>query len=225
MTLQPALVALYGFAALCALLAVAQAAAGWRRWRSRRRLSAGHRALWSGVFLLLAGLGALCGTALLGWQRLTAEAPVADVTTRLIGPGRYAVVVATPDGGRHHVELAGDEWQLDARVIRWDARAIVLGAPPLYRLDRISGRYRDVDRERLSSRSVMALSPAPALDLWRLKRAFPGWLPWIDADYGSAAYLPLVDGGRFEVTLAAGGGLVARPADAETGALLRQSGW
>jgi hypothetical protein len=41
-------------------------------------------------------------------------------------------------------------------------------------------------------------------------------VPWVDADYGSGAYLPLVDGGRFNVTLAAAGGLVARPADAET---------
>ena len=32
----------------------------------------------------------------------------------------------------------------------------------------------------------------------------------------SAAYLPLVDGGRYVVTLAAAGGLVARPADDAT---------
>jgi hypothetical protein len=30
-----------------------------------------------------------------------------------------------------------------------------------------------------------------------VKQQFPQWLPWVDADYGSAAYLPLVDGGRF----------------------------
>ncbi|MBN8728756.1 MAG: hypothetical protein J0H15_13785 [Xanthomonadales bacterium] len=225
MTLQPFLIALYGFAALCALLALAHAAAARRRWRTRRRFAAGHRGLWSLVFLLLAGIGALAGTALLGWHRLTAEEPVAEVSTRLATPGRYSVVVSTPDGARHEAELAGDEWQLDARVIKWDSRAVLLGAPPLYRLDRISGRYRDVARETAAPRSVVALSPAPALDLWRLKREFPDWLPWVDADYGSAAYLPLVDGGRFVVTLAAGGGLVARPADAASEALLRRSGW
>ena len=225
MMLTPFLIALYSFAALCALLALAHAAAARRRWRARRRFAAGHRGLWSLVFLLLAALGALSGTALLGWHRLSAEAPVAEITTRLATQGRYSVLVSTPDGARHEAELAGDEWQLDARVIKWDTRAVMLGAPPLYRLDRISGRYRDVAREANAPKSVAALSPTPALDLWRLKREFPDWLPWVDADYGSAAYLPLVDDGRFVVTLAAGGGLVARPADAATEALLRESGW
>jgi hypothetical protein len=223
--MTPVLIVLYGFAALCLLLALAHAAAARRRWRARRRFAAGHRGLWSLVCALLGALGALAATALLGWHRLTAEAPVAEIRTRLLAPGRYDVIIGTPDGTRRAVELAGDEWQLDARVIKWDPRAVMLGAPPLYRLDRISGRYREVAREAAAPRSVASLAPTTALDLWRLKREFPDWLPWIDADYGSAAYLPLVDGGRFEVTLAAAGGLVARPADAATEALLRGSGW
>src|SRR5262249_623956 len=54
---------------------------------------------------------------------------------------------------------------------------------------------------------------------------FPRWLPWIDADYGSAAYLPLVDGGKYTATLSAAGGLIARPADAATAEKLQASGW
>jgi hypothetical protein len=109
-------------------------------------------------------------------------------------------------------------------VIKWDVRAVVLGAPVLYQLDRIGGRYHDVAQEREASRSVVALTPMQAFDLWHLKQRFPRWLPWVDADYGSAAYLPLVDGGRYTVTLAAAGGLVARPADDATAARLQQAG-
>ena len=136
---------------------------------------------------------------------------------------RYAVALITPDGMRREIELAGDDWQLDARVIKWNPTAVVLGAPPLYRLDRIGGRYRDAALERTAPRTVVALAATPApLDLWHLKRCFPDWLPWIDADYGSAAYLPLVDGGRFAVTLAAAGGLVARPSDEDTAERVRR---
>jgi hypothetical protein len=39
--------------------------------------------------------------------------------------------------------------------------------------------------------------------LWQLKRQFPQWLPWIDAEYGSAAYLPMIDGASYKVTLSA----------------------
>ena len=46
------------------------------------------------------------------------------------------------------------------------------------------------------------------LDLWSLARAAN--LPWIDARYGSAVYLPMADRARFEVSVGPAG-LVARP--------------
>lgn len=207
---------LFGVAAVNALVALALALRTRRRWRERRRLAATHRALWALVFLLLGLLAALGGASLLGYRRLTAETAVAAIDARRLAPQRYAVAVTTPDGVRREVELQGDDWQLDAQVIKWRSTAVLLGAPPLYRLDRVGGRYRDVAQEREAPRSVAALGPSRPLDLWRLKQRFPRWLPWVDADYGSAAYLPLVDGGRYTVTLSAVGGLVARPADAAT---------
>ncbi|MFC4818772.1 hypothetical protein [Dokdonella ginsengisoli] len=207
---------LFGIAAVNALVAFALALRMRRRWRERRRFAATHRALWSLIFLLAALLAAFGGASLLGYRRLTAETTVATIDARQLAPQRYAVALTTADGVRHEVELQGDDWQLDARVIKWRSGAVLLGAPPLYQLDRVGGRYRDVAQEREAPRSVVALTPAQPLDLWRLKQRFPRWLPWVDADYGSAAYLPLVDGGRYTVTLSAAGGLVARPADAAT---------
>jgi hypothetical protein len=225
MPLTPFLYGLYGFAILCALIALGHAAGARRHWRSRRRFAACHRSLWSLVFVLLALLGAFGGTALLGYRRLAAEALVAELATRQLGPQHYAIDIELPDGTRQAAELTGDEWQLDAHVIKWDIRAVALGAPPLYRLDRVSGRYRDPAQEASAPKSVVVLSNPTRLDLWQMKQRFPRWLPWVDADYGSGAYLPLVDGGRFSVTLAAAGGLVARPADAPTAEKLRATNW
>jgi hypothetical protein len=224
MSLTPFLTVLFVAAAVCALFAFAHAARARRHWRNRRRFAAGHRALWCLVFVLFATLCAFGGSALLGYRRLSSEALVATIEAHALAPQRYEVTVTTPDGARRALELAGDDWQLDARVIKWDVRAVVLGAPVLYQLDRIGGRYHDVAQEREASRSVVALTPMQAFDLWHLKQRFPRWLPWVDADYGSAAYLPLVDGGRYTVTLAAAGGLVARPADDATAARLQQAG-
>ena len=94
-------------------------------------------------------------------------------------------------------ELHGDEWQLDARVIKWTPRAVTLGAEPLYRLDRISGRYKDAAQAKATFPSVVEIGKESVVDLWQLKQHFPQWLPWIDADYGSAAYLPLADGANY----------------------------
>jgi len=225
MPLTAFLAGLYAFAILCALIALGHGAGARRHWRSRRRFAASHRAVWSLVFVLLALLGALAGTALLGYRRLASESLVAELATRQLAPQRFAVDIALPDGTRQAAELSGDEWQLDARVIKWDVRAVVLGAPPLYRLDRVSGRYRDATQEASAPKSVVVLSAPSRVDLWQMKQRFPAWLPWVDADYGSGAYLPLVDGGRFNVTLAAAGGLVARPADEPTAEKLRASNW
>ncbi len=175
------------------------------------------------MFVLLAFIGVLGGTALLGYRRLASESLVATLDTRQLAPQRFAVDIELPDGTRKATEIAGDEWQLDARVIKWDVRAVVLGAPPLYRLDRVSGRYRDAQQEASAPKSVVVLSGPTRLDLWQMKQRFPQWMPWVDADYGSGAYLPLVDGGRFNVTLAAAGGLVARPADEPTAEKLREN--
>lgn len=224
MSLSPFLSVLFIVASLFVLAALAQLLMARRRWRERRRFAALLRLSWSAVFALLAALGAFGGAALLGWHRLTAEALVARLETRELSPHRYAVTIETPDGTRREVELSGDDWQLDAQVIKWTPRAVMLGAPPLYRLERISGRWRDIELERATPKSAYSLVSPAALDLWQLHRRYPRRLTWIDADYGSGAWLPLLDGGRFNVTLAAAGGLVARPGDDATERALRGTG-
>ena len=64
--------------------------------------------------------------------------------------------------------LAGDEWQLDARVLKWKGWANLLGLDAQYRLERVSGRYRDIEQERNDERTVYALSENPGVDLWTL---------------------------------------------------------
>ena len=225
MPLTPILIALYVFAGFCALFTLVSAFGVRRRWRERHRFSACHRSLWTMVFLLLAVLGAFSASALLGYRRLTTETLLVTLQARQLGPQRFNVRIDFPDGSHRNVGVAGDQWQLDARVIKWEPRAVMFGAPVLYRLDRISGRYADAAQESERERSVVALNETSPFDLLDLKRRFPQWLPWIDADYGSAAYLPLVDGGEYDVSLAPAGGLVARPADASTEQKIRELGW
>ncbi len=225
MPLTSLLIALYVIAALFVLAMLAQLGAVRARWRERRHLAAGHRLLWALLCLSTGLLTALLATALLGYRRLSAETPIARLQAQQLGAQRFAIVLTTADGTRLPFELNGDQWQLDARVIKWTAGAVIGGAPPLYQLDRISGRYIDVSREREAGKSAFALSTPQPFDLWHLKRQFPRYLPWIDADFGSSAYLPLVDGGAYDVTLAAAGGLIARPADAATATALHATAW
>ncbi len=87
----------------------------------------------------------LAATMLIGYHRLGSEARVATVETRQLAPQRYEVDLTFPDGSRRSAEIEGDQWQLDARVIKWRSTALLRGAQPLYRLDRLSGRYRRIE--------------------------------------------------------------------------------
>ena len=97
--------------------------------------------------------------------------------------------------------LRGDEWQLDARLISWKPPVTILGLDPIYRLERLSGRFSDIERERTEVRTVHALAPDSYLDIWAVARKFPLLTPGVDAQYGSATYVPMSDGARFEVSL------------------------
>lgn len=189
---------------LCLLLAAVQL----RRRRLFLSLSQGLLAvlLLGGAIVLL-----LLGTNLQTYQRLTYEQPVAQLSFTQLGPQQYRARVRLPDRDQgFRFQLDGDEWQLDARVIKWRPPANLLGLDARYRLERLSGRYRDLHQQRERPQSVYGLAANEGLDVWETLRGMQRYLDWVDTYYGSAAYLPMADGARFEVVLTQTG-VVARP--------------
>ncbi len=181
--------------------------------RLRRRPMRGVlRLMTGGTLAALAALLWLASLSLHGFYRLTGEAPVAEIRFTQIAPQRYAAMLTTTGGDGVTYELAGDEWQLDARILKWRGYAQVLGFANRYRLERLGGRYRDLAAERRAPRTVVDLAADPPLDLWAIIDRHPRWLPLVDTVYGSAAYLPMRDGARYLITLGASG-LIAREAE------------
>lgn len=197
--------------ALALLFALVQLAALGRRLRARRPFAVILRTLFLLVGLGLALLLAGAGWSLRGYRLLGEEAPVVSVDARILSPQRWALTLTWPDGQRRDVALAGDAWRIEALVLKWKLPAVLAGLPPLYRLDRLSGRYDDPADEMSQMRTVVDFREAGDADLVTLARAHPDWLPMVDTVYGSGAYLPLVDGGHYTVSLMRTGALVARP--------------
>jgi hypothetical protein len=90
--------------------------------------------------------------------------------------------------------------------------AVLIGFDTLYRLDRLSGRYRGITQERTAQRTVHSLSEEQGLDIWMIGRRYAHWIPWADAVYGSATYTPMVDGASYTVSISSTG-LLARPSN------------
>ncbi len=196
------------FAGLALLLLIATAAS----LRRRRLLRAGTAGLGAGCFVVLAAFSLSLAVNLHTYARLTSEQPVAQLRFEQRDAQRFAVEMRASDGSVRRVEVAGDEWQLDARVLKWSGMARLLGLDPLFRLERLSGRYHDTAQELNSPRTVHPLAEPRGYDVWATVRG-SGWVPWVDALYGSATYLPMRDGAEYQVSIAASG-LVARPANA-----------
>ncbi|MCB1865407.1 MAG: hypothetical protein KDG50_08230 [Chromatiales bacterium] len=196
---------------LCAFGAALLLVSGARRLRSGRAFSATWRVGNATVLGVLAAVLGLAGLDLHTYHRLTHERPVATLELVQVSPQRFVARLDRADDERpiEMFNLAGDEWQLDARVLKWRGPAILAGFDTLYRLDRIAGRFRDISRERSGPREVHDLNASETLDLWSLVREHPRWLGWLDAQYGSATYLPMVDMARYKVSISTSG-LIAR---------------
>lgn len=167
--------------------------------------------------LLLLALGMLAGTLALGvhgFQALTHEALAARLVVQPTGAQRYTARVRFPDGRESSFELAGDEILVDAHILKWRPLANLLGLHTAYQLDRISGRYRDIEQERSAPRTVYPLSAVALVDLVSLRRRFPGLGRLFDAEYGSAAYVPVTGPAQLELRVSTTG-LLLREAPSE----------
>jgi hypothetical protein len=198
-------------AAVIALFGLLLLALACQRVFRARLLAASGSALMGLLLLATAAAIFVVSLNLHTYARLTHEEPIAEIVFEARGPQRYRATLAQVASGELQTfVLAGDEWQLDARVLKWKGWANLLGLDAQYRLERVSGRYRDIEQERNDDRTVYPLSDNPGIDLWSLSTEYPRWLPFVDAVYGSATYLPMADGARFEVSITQSG-LVARP--------------
>jgi hypothetical protein len=197
-------------ATLCALAGVLFMVLARRRFRRRRLGSCALHGLSSLVFFLAAACVGLLGFDLLSYERLTREQPALEAQFSRVGDQQFDVALTYPSGQTQRFALQGDDWQVDARVLKWHGFANVLGFDTAYRLERIGGRYADVERERGAPRTVYALNPPQRVDTWMLLRRYHRYVPWVDTLYGSAAFMPMADGARYEVKVTQSG-LIARP--------------
>jgi hypothetical protein len=186
--------------------------AAGRRLRRLKLIRGTMYGLVGGVLVLIATAAALVTANLYTYARLTHEQEAARVTTRQLAERQFAVGVHTRHRPARYYRVQGDEWQIDARVLKWRALGNLLGFDTVYRLERLSGRYGDVRSELAAPRTVHDLAQDPGIDFWSFARRYHAYLPFADAYYGSAAYVPMAEGAEYAVAVSTRG-LVVRPAN------------
>lgn len=161
--------------------------------------------------LLLLALGTLAGTisvGMMGYRALTREDVAANIAVKPTGKQRFMATFRFPDGRESTYELAGDEIYVDAHILKWHPYANLIGLHTAYEIDRVAGRYHAVKDEREAVRTVHALARDKPVDLYALGRRYTFLAPVLDAEYGSATFVPVTRPAELELRVSTTGLLI-----------------
>ncbi len=154
--------------------------------------------------------------ALVGWNlhtfhRLTDEAPIAKLRFVQLAPQRFSVELRSGDFcTAQHYELDGDEWRLDARFLKWKPLANLFGLDAMYRLDRLGGRYSQIDEANSRRQVAYQIGDKPGIDLTDyLNERWLSWSP-VDTYFGSSVYETIDPAYEYTVYRSQSGLLVRR---------------
>jgi hypothetical protein len=164
--------------------------------------------LGGGAAVTIVGLAAgLIGLNLQVYNQLTYEVPLADVTVHALNPAQrlFAVTVTRLDQ-THFVQscsVQGDAWEIGGRFQKWKPWANVIGLNATYTLDQISNRYysaADGNGRPITACDLTAPQPEVVQYLpdtvarWALKH-----MQVEDRLFGSANFMPMVEGAEYKV--------------------------
>ncbi len=147
-----------------------------------------RRALLLLVVLTLLLLGAVAGL-MQSYSRLSAETLIAELTFERLNHQRYRAQLATGDLCRvKSYPLWGDQWRIDARFLKWKPWANVLGLDGRFRLDRLEGRYREVEQQNSAPTRAHSLADVAAAGIVDGGLTEMAVALLADASYGSSTY-------------------------------------
>ena len=173
------------------------------------------RALAGLVLLLLAAFVGAVAFGMQGYRALTREEVAARMSVRPAGAQRFQATLRFPDGRVATYDLLGDEIYLDAHILKWKPVANVFGLHTSYELDRVAGRYRSIEQERSAPRSVHSLARDRPVDLFGLRQRHAFLAPLLDAEYGSATFVPVTGPAELELRVSTTGLLIREPPSAK----------
>lgn len=191
-----------------ALLGVLLVFASVKSFRNRRGVRGTVGTLTGLLFLSLALSMALIAVGMRGYRALTTEQTAATLFVEQDEGQGFTVRMNYPDGESETFRIAGDQVYVDARILKWHPFANWIGLQTGYQLDRIGGRYLELGDELHQERTMFQLREDEAVDLFSLARRYPGLAPLVDAEYGSASFLTVSDGGIYQLQVSATGLLI-----------------
>jgi len=145
-----------------------------------------------------------------GYQALTLEEPAAVVKITHLSEQKFDARMIFKGGNQQLFSLQGDELMIDAYILKWKPWANILGLHTAYRLQRVSGRYKDINDEKNNPRTVFAINNSnnAGIAKWREDYAILSFL--LDVEHGSASFVDAENSSESQLMVTIDG-LLIRP--------------
>jgi hypothetical protein len=123
------------------------------------------------------------------YKRLTAEKPIAQLTFTPVSNQEFDAALRLGNFCEENIyRVYGDEWRIDSQFLKWKSWATLFGLNAMYRIDRLSGRYININDETTKLHSAHELKTSSTLDLAKVAERYKNKFPPVDIVYGSSAY-------------------------------------
>ena len=138
-----------------------------------------------------AGVLTLLVLLLQAFHAFTAETPVATVRATRISSQEFELAYL-PSGHdeaeTQRYRVKGDQWAISGGVVKWHRWVTAAGVPSYHKPMRIGGQYSRVEQQRAEPPTAYDLG-SDVDTLWELLYWMDPYLPFIEAVYGSSAYV------------------------------------
>ncbi len=123
------------------------------------------------------------------YKHLIDEKPIAQLTFNQINTQEYDATIRLGNFCDSNVyKVYGDEWRIDAQFLKWKSWVNLFGIDALYRIERLSGRYTDIQDENSKQHIAHDLKPITTLDLSKIAEQYNEKFDLVDTKYGSSVY-------------------------------------
>lgn len=180
--------------------------------RKKKFLGTLRNLTFSLLMLAIALLFALISISIQGYSNLTHEQLAATIEIESVKNKSFIARLTLPDNSISEFKIFGDEIYIDAHILKWKSIANLFGLHTVYELDRISGRYEELDEEISGERTVYSISGKKFLDIFELRQRYAFLSFLVDAEYGSATFIDVEQNNKLQVFVSTTG-LLIRPVE------------
>ena len=178
--------------------------------KKKKPLGAAKKTVGLSLFSLITVSTSFLLVGVQGYQAFTNETLVAKITIVPLATQKFRAIVEFESGEKQQFVLQGDEIMFEAKVLKWKPWANVLGLENAYRMDRIRGRFKDIEEEKNRESTIFPLTKSLDLDLSEWRQDYQQLSYLLDVEHGSASYVSVQDVRYFDLMMTTNG-LLLRP--------------